>query len=305
MSAGAGSSTVAFTPEPSFGADPDMETATFNLPFKNPTIGEASLSNELRRIRDPDSVVSVASLAQNFQGALNISGELSTNNWHQLVFNNDANDGFEPGRMPSSRWYLGVDYLTDQAIATSERELAMCIVTDAQITYQQGGAVTLDLTMIYGDEKLSSSITPSNIQKPTDSEIVAFHGFDVQIDGVSIDKLQNATLSLSPSARFHRGTSRHPVDAVIGDVTPTLSTTGIYSGPGAVERAFGDTGATTPADRLTAVNGTVSTTNGSGTTTSYNLTGLKPQSYNWQDLVAPDTDLTDPVTYNVSNVTVS
>ncbi|ELZ84391.1 hypothetical protein C453_12631, partial [Haloferax elongans ATCC BAA-1513] len=173
-------------------------------------------------------------------------------------------------------------------------------------TYQQGGAVTLDLTMIYGDEPdLSTSITPSNVQKPTDSDVVAFHGFDVSVDGATVTKLQNATLQLSPNARFHRGNGRHPVDAVIGDVTPTLSTTGIYSGPEEIERAYGSTGATTPADRLDAVNGTVTTTNGSGTTDTYNLTGLKPQGYNWQDLIAADTDLTDPVTYNINDVTVA
>ncbi|RDZ61368.1 hypothetical protein C5B90_19025 [Haloferax sp. Atlit-12N] len=306
MSAGAGSSTVAFTPEPSFGGDPDTGTATFYLPFKNPTVGEASLSNELRRLRDPDSAVSVGSLAQNFEGALSISGELSTNDWHQLVFNNDSNTGWEPGRMPSSRWYLGVDYLDGAGTGTTERELAMCIVTNAQITYQQGGAVTLDLTMIYGDEPdLSTSITPSNVQKPTDSDVVAFHGFDVQVDGATVSKLQNATLQLSPNARFHRGADRHPVAAVIGDVTPTLSTTAIYSGPEAVERAYGAAAATTPADRLDSVSGAVTTTNGSGTTTTYNLTGLVPQSYNWQDLIAADSDLTEPVTYNVDDVTVA
>jgi hypothetical protein len=296
----AGSAQVAYAPETKYlGALKDSDgdgTPEYFQPFKDITVGEASLDNALSRIRDPDSAEPVGSIAQNFSGALNVSGTLADQNWLDLVFN-DGGTGFTTGRMPSSSWFLGVDYLD----GTCERVAKGAVVTQADINYQQGSNVTVDLQLIYGDESKNTSLTPSNIQTPTSSDVYAGHGAELSVSGTGQTKLQSATLSLPTGARFHRGADRHPVDAVIGEVNPELTADATFTGPDTLEVAYGGT---TPASMLSSVDGSLSFTNGAGTTLTFNLTGMKPNNYNWADLVSADTDLGEPTTYFIDSVGV-
>jgi hypothetical protein len=45
--------------------------------------------------------------------------------------------------------------------------------------------------------------------------------------------------------------------------------------------------------------------NGNAETITYTLDTLDPTTYSWSDLVNPDTNLTEPVTYHVADVTPS
>lgn len=298
---GAGSATAAYALETDYlGSLEDSDgdgNVEYYQPGKDITVSEASLSNALARIRDPDSPESIANIAQNFEGALNVSFTLANDNWHDLVFN-DASTGFTTGRMPSSSWFLGVNYLD----GTTERVAAGAVVTEATVNYEQGSNVTVDLTLIYGDESKNASITPSNIQKTPGSDVYAFHGASLTVDGVGQgERLQSATLSIPTGARVHRGAGRHPVDAVIGNVEPTLSSDAIYTGPSQIELAYGGA---SPSSSLSAVSASLSFTNAAGTTIGYNLSGVKPNDYNWSELVSGSSDLTEPITYNVNGVSV-
>ena len=292
---GAGSATVAFAMEPEYLGEPS--DPTYYQPGKNIEVTELSLQNALQRIYDPSSPEPLESLVGNLEGAVSVTFTLTNDNWHQAVFN-DADSAFESGRMPSSRWYFGVDYLD----GTTERVAKGAVVTEATISYQQGEPVTVSLTLIYGDEAEEESITPSAIEKAGEGAVHNFSGTDLDVDDVGQTKLQSADLSITTNARFHRGTQRQPLDATIGGVETTLSTDAIYSGPTQMEIAYGGA---TPADALDAVDASLSFENALSEEIGYTLGGLKPDTYGWADLVEPDTDLTESIEYHVSSVEVA
>lgn len=292
---GAGSATVAFAMEPEYLGDP--VDPTYYQPGKDIEVTELSLQNALQRVYDPSSPEPLESLVGNLEGAVSVTFTLTNDNWHEAVFN-DGGTAFTSGRMPSSRWYFGVDYLD----GTTERVAKGAVVTEATISYQQGERVTASLTLIYGDEAQEESITPADIEKAGEGAVHNFSGADLDVDAVGQSKLQSADLSISTNARFHRGTQRQPLDATIGGVETTLSTDAIYSGPTQMDIAYGGA---TPADSLDAVDASLSFENSLAETIPYSLSGLKPDTYGWADLVNADTDLTESVQYHVSSVEVA
>ena len=294
---GAGSATAAYAMEPSGDYLGDPVDPTYIQPGKNIEVTELSLQNQLQRIRDPDNPEPFESLVGNLEGALGVTFTLTGDDWHELVFN-DGGTGFTDGRMPSSRWYLGVDYLD----GTTERVAKGAVVTDATVQYQQGQPTTVSLTLLYGDEAANASITPTDIQTAPEDSVHNFSGADLDVDGTSQTKLQSAQLSLSVNARFHRGPQRKPLDATIGSVNSALSTDAIYSGPDQKEIAYGGA---EPASSLDAVDATLSFENALAETISYSLGDLKPDTYGWNDLVNPEADITEAVEYHVSSVGVA
>lgn len=295
----AGSATVAFAPEPSYLAAPT--DPTYVQPGYNITVGEVSLQRALQRLRDPNNPEPIQSIAQNVEGALSVSFDLAGDEWHQLVFNNTDNTGFEDGRMPSSRWWLGTNALP----GVTERVPKGAVVADAQIQYQQGQPNRVQLTLIYGDEEKNSSITPSSIQKPSADDVYPFHGAELTLDTVAQAKLQSATLGISPNARFHRGPSQHPLDAVIGNVEHTLTMAAIFEEDDNLSAAYGSASATAVEDNVATTDGSLAFENAAGTTLTYNLTAMQPNQYGWSDLVAGENDLNEEIDYHVASVGVA
>jgi len=303
---GAASSTVVLAREASFlGSLVDDGDPDYYLPGRNPTLEEISIANALQRMDDPNAVEAVDSVAGNFEGALSATWTMSADTHadvRETIFN-DAGGGFVAGAAASARWYTGVDHLN----GTAERELLGVIPLEYSVTYQQEtNTIRESLTAAFADENRSASITPSNITGPTDGNDVAFHGASLSVDGATVEKLQSATLSISNIARFHRGPSRTPEDAVIAQPRTTLQAEAIFGGTDTLERAYGGAGASDPQDRLSSVSGELAFSAGGQSVAAYTLPELKPESYDWTDLVAGDADLTDPVTYHVNGgVTVA
>lgn len=294
---GGGTATVAYTEEPSLLTAP--ESPTYYQPGTDVTIGELSLQNELARIRDPDSPEPVGSVAQNFEGAINLTWTLTDYNWHDIVFN-DGGTAFKSGRPVPTRWWVGVDYIDGIA----EREIQGAIVTQVQIQYQQGGKIEISLNLIYGDEEKNTEITPTSISKSEDTKM--WHDADLSITGVtdvSCDKLQSATLQIDIGARFHRGGDRHPCDAVIGTVDSSLTTDAIFTEASDDRLAIaysGSADATSPASNIDETSATFDV--GSET---YDLGGLKPNSNSWNSVIDPESDTQDSNEYHVSSVEVA
>lgn len=296
---GAGSSTVAYAVENSFlggvGTSP-----TYYLPGKNVTTDDVELGNALRRIRLPDQAESVESIAENLEGAFRASWILTNDNFHDLVFNDtdgSGNDIFSAGRMPSSEWYLGLDYLD----GTVERQLKGVAATDVEVRYQQGGPVRVTMTFVYGDEQYNTGITPGTIDES--GTPVEFHGASLSVDAVAQSKLQTATLSLTNLARFHRGADRKPLDVVLGAVEESLDAASIYSENDQLELAYGSGTATSPQTSVGGVSASLSFSAAGSTVLDYSLSGVTPDTYNWQDLVNPDSDITEELSYHVNGVT--
>jgi len=273
---------------------------------RNPTLTDLSLENQLQRLDEADAVESVESVKTNFEGAVAVEAVVSADvhgDVHDLVFN-DGGTAFTSGRPTTGRIYAGIDYLD----GTAERELIGCIPVDYSVTYEQGAMTTYSLTMLYADEAEATSITPTSVTQASDGSSVPFHGTDLTIDSASVTKLQSTTLSISNIARFQRGGETAPVDAVIAAPETTLDMSAIFSGPEKrLDLAYGGGSVSEPQDQLSSVTGSLSLTSKGGTSVAtYGLPKLKPDTYQWADLIDAETDLTEPTTFHVNGgVTVS
>lgn len=293
---GAGSATVAFALEDDFADGPGAESDWIQ-PGTDITVGNLSVENALQRVRNPDDPTPCGSREGNFEGAASVQFTLTGDEWHDLVFADDG-DALpnEPMAAPSSVWYFGADLLDGDEARTPTG----AIVGDAQVSYQQGGEVTVDLTILYADEP-DDVDAPTEIQTPDCDAVYTWHGTDLDIDDVGQSLLQTATLSLSNLARFRRGQGRHPHDAVVGAIEPSFSTDATFTERGQLELAYGGT---TPSETIDKADGTLTFENGNGDTIEYSLKGLQPTSYDWSNLVNPDEDLSEPVDYHVADVEV-
>jgi len=297
---GAGAATVAFVKADGFRSIPS--TPTYYLPGRNPTIDELTLDNVLDRLREPQTAEAVDSLASRLDGTFAVSHVMS-NDTHgdvrDIVFS-DGGGGFVDTRTALSRWFVGTDYLTSGGTATVERVLEGCIPLEYSIDYNEGEPIRESLTMGYATESKATTITPSSIVGPTDGNDVPFHGAELTVDAGTVTKLQSATLSIAGISRFQRGAARAPVDATLAAPTTTLDATAIYTDDDRLERVYGGAGASEPQDTLTNVAGELTFSAAGSTVATYTLPKLKPAAYDWQDVIAADADLTDPITYHVN-----
>jgi len=295
---GAGSAEVAFASENSYGSLP--ADPTYYQPGIDVEVSEASLDNALTRARQPDDPRPAGSREGNLEGALSVTFTLTDTNFHDLVFA-DAGTALASEAMlaPTATWYLGADVLG----STEERFLAGAAVESVTWNWQQGEDVTVDLTIIYGTEK--DLTTPASITQPSVADAVPSHACDVQLDATSVSKLQSFSLEVAGMARFRRGQQREPVDAVVGAYEPSASLQAILEDGTRREFAYGSSTATTPQDSIDKQSGSFEVANSSGTVATYNLSGLQPTSYNWSDLVAADTDITDPTDFHVTDIAVA
>lgn len=294
---GAGSASLAFTKEDSFLSEPG--TPTYYSPGRNPSVEEASLANQLQRMREAGQVEAAESLAGNLEGALTVSWAVSADTHshvRDIVFN-DAGGGFTSGVMNTSRWYLGIDYIG----GTTERVAKGCAPLEYSLSYEDGrNTIRESVTFGYADEDSNASVTPSSVTGPTDGSDVPFHGYTLTVDGASVSKLQSATLTISNISRLQTGPSRTALDAVLAAPETSLEAAAIYEGASALELAYGSTGATSPQDSVGSVAGELALDVDGTSVATYTLPKLQPDQYNWSDLINADTDLTDPVSYHVN-----
>ncbi|WP_135830637.1 phage tail tube protein [Halorussus halobius] len=292
----AGAATVAYCVENSFGDGPPAEP-TWRQPGIDVSVGDLSVEEALERSRQPDDPTPQGSREGNWEGAASVSFTLTDTNWHDLVFA-DGGTALPNSVMqaPSSTWYLGVD-LPDGS--TEPRTPTGAIVTEATINYEQGSPVTVDLTLLYGFEP-DDVAEPETIAQPSRTDAFEWHGASFDVNGMSQSLMQSASLSLAGLHRFRRGQDRHPFDAVTGAIEPSLSTDATFTERDQLALAVDDAG-----DTVGKVSGSLSFTNGQGTTIEYTLSGLQPNSYGWADLVNPDTDLHEPIDYHVADVEVA
>lgn len=302
---GAGSGTVCYALEESYGGplvDEDGDgTVEWYQPGIDVTVGDLSVEQALERSRHPNDPTPAGSREGNWEGAASVSFTLTDTNWHDLVF---ADGGtalpHSPMAAPSSTWYFAVE-MPDGT--TETRTPTGAIVQDATINYEQGSDVTVELTMLYGDEP--SDVTApaeADIKQPSDTDAFAWHGTTFQVDGLNQPLMSSATLSLSGLARFRRGQDRHPYDAVVDAMEPSFSTDAVFTERDQLALAVDNTaGSDGPVGKVPA---TLSFENGQGVTISYTLTDCQPTSYSWSNLVGAE-DLSEPIDYHVSDVEVA
>jgi len=254
---GAGSASAAYTLENSFlggvGSSP-----TYYLPGTNFTVDTMEIENFLVRVRDPGQRESIRSSSGRFEGALSVSFTFGNNDFHDLLFNDTdgaGNDTFGSGLVPSAEWYLGTDFLSSGSVNTAERVAKGWVCVQATINYSENDDITVTLDGVYGDESYDQTLTPGSISKP--STEVPFHSAEFAVGGTVQTKLQSATVTMSDLARFERGASRQPIDAVAGPANTTLDLQAIFSETDQLELAYGSSGSGSVQDSMSGVDGSL------------------------------------------------
>lgn len=296
---GAGSATACYAIESAYGelpADP-----TWIQPGIDMVVSDLSVEQALERSRQPDSPLPQGSRPRDFEGGLAVEYTLTDANWHDLVF---ADGGTalptEPMRAPSATWYFDVQ-LPDGS--TEPRTPSGAIVTDAEVAYSRPGDIRVTLTMLYGFEPDDvTAPSDSEIQQPSEAQAYSYHGATFSVDGLPQPLTQSATISLAGLARFRRGQGRHPYDAVTGAIEPSFSTQSTFTERDQLKQAVDDVD-DTDYESVNRAPGTVTFENGLGETIEYAMSGLQPTNYAWADLVAPDTDLSEPIDYHATDIT--
>lgn len=291
-----GAATVAYADEDSY-LGSVVTDPTYYQPGKDVTVQDLELSNALQRVRDPSAAEAALSVATRLEGAVAVAFTMTNVEWHTLVTNDGSDSSLTPGQMPSTRWFVGVDY----ASGTVERELKGVVPLEWSLEYTEGGLITVTLTMAYGDESKNTSITPGTVSKGGDPFV--FHGAALDIDGVAQTKMSSATLSMSNISRLQRGAQRKPVDAVVAAPEASLNAQTAFTEADQLEVAYGNASAPATGD-ISSVSGSLTVDNGT-TTATYNLSNVKPDTYSWADVVNKDADFAESIAYHVNGVSIA
>jgi len=303
---GAGSGELIFGHEGEFAnslVDSDSDGTPDLFAFgRNPSITELSLENQLQRLREADSVWSVESVKQNFQGAIGVEATVSADvhdEVEKVVFN-DGGTAMKAGLASSARIFAGVQYPT----GTAEEEYLGCIPLEYAINYEQGGMVTYSLSMAYADQKPDPTTDLSTATRVSDSSSVPFHGLELQVDGTTVADLQSAELSISDIARLQYGASPTANRGVIANPQAQLDVEALFTTPSRLDMARGAADSAPP-DTLDSVTGTITISSEGQPVSTYNLAKLKPDTHSWNNVISTD-DTADSTTFHVNGgVTVN
>lgn len=292
---GAGSGSLAFVKGTGNSLIDISGTPTYYEPGRDPTITDLELDRAIERLRSPGQVFADTSVAQNLSGAFGVEFVMDSNRQsdvHDIVFTNPGGSPIlQPGRAATSRWFVGVDYIS----ATAERVLKGCVPLDYTVTYGQGETIRVAVTFAYADEESNTSVTPSSVQE-ADGSPAAFHSADFTIDGTTQSKEQSVTLNVSNLSRFERGSDEIAVDAVVAGAQVSLDLETILTEADQLELAYGGSGQTTTSTGITAVSGSLAYAAAGSTITTYDLAGLKTDTNAWQDAIAADPSTTERLT---------
>ncbi|NEU57102.1 phage tail tube protein [Halorussus sp. MSC15.2] len=303
---------IAYLHEPS---DDYMGTPTdtdYKIPGLDCVVEDVRLENALRRMRTPGDAETTEALAGNFSGAITVSFTLGNPWWSNHVFGGAPTAGGEtsapytyewavqPGEVQSSRWYTGIDY----SQATAERELMGVVFSDMQVSLKAGEPVEVTLTGFYGDEQKNASLTPGS-QPSEQATPLRFHGGSLSIpDSTTVNRVKEAKLSLKTGARPQTDMSRHPVAAVMGAVETTLDVRDVVTDTNQLELAYGSSSAPDAAVEG-ASSATLKLTSPDATAMTYDLSGVTPDSYSWEQWGDLDADAVENTSYVVNSVTAT
>jgi hypothetical protein len=299
---GASSGTLVFGKESSFKGSLSPADTAYHF-GRNPTVDTLSLDRQLQRMVEAGVIESVEAVAGNLEGAIDVTAVVNGGvhgDVEDIVFNSGPGTGFTSGQANSATVYVGSEYLDSGSTTDKIRELSGVIPTSYEVSYSQGGMVEFSLTMLYADE--SDGSVPSTVNSPTGGQDATFHSFQLDIDSTHISKLQSATLSFDNLYKFQRGDQQSPIAATLARPELSLSVTGIWDDPSnQLEYAYGDSGDTSPQQTMTGQSATVDIDYASTDITQYGLSGCKPTTYGWQDVISGESDTTETVEWLVAN----
>jgi len=274
----AGSARVAYRAESSF------NNANTNndwiQPGINVSVSDFSIENNQTRNRQPDDVTPDGSRVGNFSGTLSLNWTLTDDNFHELLpFDGGSNNlSGTGGAAPTAEWYLETNALDDSGSAFSEDVTVSGAITEATIEYTEGEPISVDVTVDFGALS-DNSPTDGEITKPGNADVFTHHGTSITVGTRSQSGARSATLSLAGLARRQEQQDRTPVRYVVSAVEPTFETDALFTESDQLTAALGGS-TTSVADVVSGESaGDLTLTNGNGSTITYSLTDLDPQSY--------------------------
>lgn len=294
---GAGSASVAWTSEQGYLGGP-AGTPTYYEPGSNVEVDTAELSRNLLEVMYPDDPEAQEFVAQRAEGQLDVSFILTNDEFHRLLFQN--NTSFVAQRPSSAEWYLGVDYYD----GVTERQIRGWVCASCSITYNgTTEAVRVSMSGPYATEERNTAITPGTVSRSGDE--VPGHGTTVSVNNTDVGRLQSATLSFDGVNRLIYDDTAEAIDAANGNVTESVDVNAIFDGDDLYQLALGGTSASTLQPEMDDVPLTLTFEAGGTTIADYSFSGSKPDTYGWDSLVDPDTDLEEAVALNATGVTGS
>jgi hypothetical protein len=300
---GAGSAApVCWAPEQDYlggtGSNP-----TYREPGANPRVNPAELSRNLLEIMAPDDPEAQKFLAQQFEGQLDISWILRTDDYHRLLPLTDSYDAFITGTAPSFEWYLGVNYGAGGQ-ATTERQIKGWAPVTLTVDYSgTTDAVRVTASGPFGDEEYNTDITPGTVQRAGDE--VPGHGATLSVNSTEITRLSSATITLENLTRFVRGPDPKPLDVVVGNVSETIDMSATYDGPERYQLALGGPSADSVEPQVESVPASLSFDVAGTEVASYDFGATKPDTYSWEDLANNDANLAESVNFRARDIAVS
>jgi hypothetical protein len=299
----AGSAEVAYRLEDGFqSAGP----GDWKQPGLNVTVGDLSIDNNAQRNRQPNSPVSAGSSAGNFTATATVDFDLTDATVFSDLIAGIAGAGSLSGatlKAPTAEWYFAAEAL-DGSLAQFESAIALngVAATSVEIDYTEGEPISVSLSL---EASGLSDNSATAITQPAADEIFTHHGTSATIGGLQQSGLQSATLALDGLARRQEQQERGPRVMVVDEMEPELTTDAVFSEVDQLNLALngGSTGSAL-SQLQAAASGGLTFENGNGTTIQFELIDPTPDNYSWNDLVAPDTDLTEEVVYQLHDVSL-
>jgi hypothetical protein len=263
-----------------------------------------TIDNNAQRNRQPDSAISSGSSAGNFTATASVDFDLTDDKALTDLVAGIAGTGTlssAAGLAPTAEWYFAVDAL-DNSLAQFESNIALSgvAVTSAEIDYSEGEPISVSLSL---EGSGLTTEEPTTIVQPTADQVFTHHGTQFSIGGLQQSGLQSATLSLDGLARRQEQQDRGPRSMVVGEIEPELTADAVFSETDQLELALnGGTAGSVLQQLQAATSGGLTLENGNGTVIQFEIVDPTPNSYSWNNLVAPDTDLTEEVVYQVHDV---
>jgi len=300
----AGTATVALSPEASFNGSLADDTDWFQ-PGVDISVTGPSIERNQEAKRQPDETTPAA----HRPGQLNVSATIEfamagdTQRWEDAVFYSGGSGNSLPqsgGKAPSFHAFFGSQFLdgTDTSIVATGG-----IVTDAEISFEDGGDVTVSLTMEFAQTDDSATTpTSSDITQPSASAVYPYHSLSLELGSLAQTGLNSTTISINSLHRLRYGLDQVAQAGVVDAIEPEAETDATYTEEDQLSLA---TTGTSGGSLVTDTALTFDLTNTNGTTQTYQVTGARPDSYEWSSLVDPEEDLAESVTYNAQGVSKS
>lgn len=291
---------MAFAVEDSFRTLPG--TPVWRQPGENIEVGDLSFENQMQRKRQPDSPTPDGSREGNWVGSFDISFEMTDTNFYELIFPDGSQLGRTGQPAPTATWYVS----SDVDGVDQDRFLEGAGVQSVTINYNQGEAVTVDLTIRYTYEPDPAGMTiPSSISQPTKDDIVNFGGFDLTLNGATVQELQSVSIEISNMIITRSGATRYLTGMDIGAYEPSLSVTGILNDDSFRSFAYGSSSAAEPLSEVDSTTATATFDQPAGTLSTWTLSGVQVNTQAWQDLVSADTQTMTDAQAHVADISTA